>query len=321
MRAGFMSRLRQARAKSVTIPNSTIRDKSLSLKAKGFLALLLSFDDDWDFRFDHLVTLSNDGREGTRSAMKELEDKKYLVKTPARDEVTRHFTGWDWIVSDVPMVDDDTQDKESIPNDQDTDIRETDIRLSDIRVSRPSAPTEDNKNTNSKNTKKEYQERIELEIPETLKNKSGFLAAWDEWQKHKKAKRQTLTEFAIRKQLKFLESQPDPVACIEQAILRNWSGIFEVKSSNATPSNLTPPTPPKSTKPLWEQEKVSSVQFFYHPDYGKMFRLAASATYGDHFAPDTTLDFMDADCTKRLVTLRADVPGLEVWNESRHAAN
>lgn len=98
-----MSRLRKKRG-FATIANSTCQTAKLSLQAKGFLALLLSLPDDWEYNFDALVTMSNNGHHSTRNAMNELTAQGYLSKEPIKNNDTGKFEGWDWIVSDEPLT-------------------------------------------------------------------------------------------------------------------------------------------------------------------------------------------------------------------------
>jgi len=64
--------------------NYHFRDKSLSLKAKGLLSLMLSLPDEWNYSVAGLATLSSDGETAVRSAVKELEKHGYLTRTPIR---------------------------------------------------------------------------------------------------------------------------------------------------------------------------------------------------------------------------------------------
>lgn len=66
--------------------NAAIRDPSLSLKAKGMLALMLSYPDDWTYHLTHLEGLSADGRDATRAAVRELEAAGYVTRRQTRDE-------------------------------------------------------------------------------------------------------------------------------------------------------------------------------------------------------------------------------------------
>jgi hypothetical protein len=73
---------------------------------------------------------------------------------------------------------------------------------------------------------KETHDSIAVEIPQALLSKPGFTDAWAAWQQHRKELRKPLTPLAIKKQLKFLEAQADPVAVINQSIQNSWQGLF-----------------------------------------------------------------------------------------------
>ena len=65
--------------------NNHLRNRDLSLKAKGLLSLMLSLPDEWDYTEIGLATLSKDGRAGVRNALKELEQLGYLVRYQSRE--------------------------------------------------------------------------------------------------------------------------------------------------------------------------------------------------------------------------------------------
>lgn len=65
--------------------NHHLRNKTLSLKAKGLLSLMLSLPDDWDYSLAGLTTLSKDGLDGVRAGLKELQKEGYLKITQTRD--------------------------------------------------------------------------------------------------------------------------------------------------------------------------------------------------------------------------------------------
>ncbi len=68
----------------VLINKSCLDDPSLSLKAKGLHAYLLSKPDDWVVRIGHLVKAHRDGRDAVRSAIDELVDAGYMIKHPQK---------------------------------------------------------------------------------------------------------------------------------------------------------------------------------------------------------------------------------------------
>lgn len=80
-----MAIIRHGGFKNYTImKNHHLRDKKLSLKAKGLLSIMFSLPEDWNFTTSGLTALSSDGDASTRAAIKELEDAKYLRRVTVR---------------------------------------------------------------------------------------------------------------------------------------------------------------------------------------------------------------------------------------------
>lgn len=79
--------IRVERTKNFTVmSNHHFKNKKLSLKAKGLLSLMLSLPDDWNYSMKGLATLSKDGIDSVRTAMKELENQGYVEKDRSRNE-------------------------------------------------------------------------------------------------------------------------------------------------------------------------------------------------------------------------------------------
>lgn len=91
------------------------KDATISLSAKGLLAMMLSFGPGWKFYMKDLEKRCTNGRESLRSALHELTTLQYVNKTQIRD-CHGHFHGWSFIVYDLPhrMTDSPISDK---PND------------------------------------------------------------------------------------------------------------------------------------------------------------------------------------------------------------
>lgn len=66
-----------------------LRDKRLSLKAKGMMSFLLALPDDWEYTLEGLVTQLKDGITAVRAALKELEACGYMKIGRARDKAGR----------------------------------------------------------------------------------------------------------------------------------------------------------------------------------------------------------------------------------------
>lgn len=78
------------------ISNEFLRDKSLSYKAKGIMAYLLSLPDDWIIHINHLVAESKDGEDSFRSGLKELIKAGYVERYPIKDK--GKFIRWEFEV-------------------------------------------------------------------------------------------------------------------------------------------------------------------------------------------------------------------------------
>ena len=69
---------RVERTKNFTVmANYHLKDKRLSLKAKGLLSVMLSLPDDWNYNLK-LARLSMDGLDSVRSTVNELERYGFL---------------------------------------------------------------------------------------------------------------------------------------------------------------------------------------------------------------------------------------------------
>ena len=65
--------------------NHHLRNKALSLKAKGLLSLMLSLPDDWDYTTKGLAMICKDGVDSICSTVRELESAGYIQRRRIRD--------------------------------------------------------------------------------------------------------------------------------------------------------------------------------------------------------------------------------------------
>ena len=72
-----------------TMANFHLRDRNLSLKAKGLLSLMLSLPDDWEYSVVGFAQICKDGVSSIRATMKELQQNHYLTLVQSRDEYGR----------------------------------------------------------------------------------------------------------------------------------------------------------------------------------------------------------------------------------------
>lgn len=84
----------------VTLPKAILKDKSLSWKAKGIWAYLMSLPENWQINTRELASHSGDGYKSTLSGLKELEEHGYAQYTQNKGD-KGHWMSGDWIVYDV----------------------------------------------------------------------------------------------------------------------------------------------------------------------------------------------------------------------------
>ena len=65
--------------------NHHLRNKALSLKAKGLLSLMLSLPDNWDYTTKGLAMICKDGVDSICSTVRELESAGYIQRRRIRD--------------------------------------------------------------------------------------------------------------------------------------------------------------------------------------------------------------------------------------------
>ena len=66
--------------------NYHLRDKGISLKAKGLLSLMLSLPSEWDYTLAGLAYINKEGIDAIRTAIRELENAGYIVRARQRNE-------------------------------------------------------------------------------------------------------------------------------------------------------------------------------------------------------------------------------------------
>lgn len=136
--------------------NHHLRNKNLSLKAKGLLSQMLSLPEDWDFTLAGLSYINREKIDAIREAVRELENAGYIVRSRERDEKGR-LRGTEYIIyeqpqaptSDLPTLEKPTLDNPTLekptsenPMQINKDILSTDLSKKDKSIT-------DLSNTNS----------------------------------------------------------------------------------------------------------------------------------------------------------------------------
>ena len=86
-----------------TICNRIFKDKRLSLKAKGLLAMLLSLSDHWKLSISGLYAILKEGKVSIRSTMNELIKNGYVERERVKDK-KGVYIGINYIVFESPKL-------------------------------------------------------------------------------------------------------------------------------------------------------------------------------------------------------------------------
>ena len=94
--------------------NHHLRNKALTLKAKGLLSQMLSLPEDWDYTLAGLAHINREKIDAIREAVKELEKAGYIVRSRERDEKGR-LRGADYIIYEQPQPPAEQNDENGQP--------------------------------------------------------------------------------------------------------------------------------------------------------------------------------------------------------------
>lgn len=100
-----MARVRiERRANYTTVLNTFVREKKLSLKAKGLMLVMLSLPDDWDYSIAGLVAICKESEKAVTSALHELKEFGYVrIDKLMPDATESGRIEYEYVVSEQPF--------------------------------------------------------------------------------------------------------------------------------------------------------------------------------------------------------------------------
>ena len=108
----------------VIVDKAFLLNEKISLKAKGLLALLLSYPDDWQFYEAEIVQHAADKVNSLKSGLKELIENGYIVRKHAKDEKGK-FKCFEYHIYEKPMLEKPVLEKPTLLNNKDTKNKNT----------------------------------------------------------------------------------------------------------------------------------------------------------------------------------------------------
>lgn len=236
-----MSVIRVNNTKGFTVmSNYHFQDKEISLKAKGLLGLMLSLPSNWDYSVNGLVAIVKENKAAVQTALKELEEHKYLKRTRVQDETGRFDYVYD--IYEKPY------DKLPCTENRCTDIQCTENRCTENQpqiITNKQNTKELNTNRLNTNTYKEKnikKESVNSVIAEYTENKDLQDALHDFVDMRTKA-RKPLTVRAMKLSLNELDKlavdDVTKIAIVNQSIVHSWLTFYKLQNNNNGQRQLT----------------------------------------------------------------------------------
>lgn len=99
-----MAVFRIEKTKDYTVmANHHLKNRSLSLKAKGLLSVILSLPENWNYTTRGLASICKEGVDCISATLSELEQNGYIVRNRLRDEKGR-ITDTEYVIYEKPVA-------------------------------------------------------------------------------------------------------------------------------------------------------------------------------------------------------------------------
>lgn len=212
-----MAIFRIEKNKNYTImSNYHLKEKEMSLKAKGLLSLMLSLPNNWDYTIEGLVTICKENETAIKSTLKELKCFGYLEILRVKNQKGQFE--YEYNIYEKPQ-----SKKPEVEN---------------LGVENPSVENQGQLNTNKQKTKnkKEKKEKaktdIDLVIDETNYNNELKEMIY-EFIKMRKTIKKPMTTIAVKRLInklnKLSNNEKEKILILDKSIFNSWQDIYPLK--------------------------------------------------------------------------------------------
>ena len=225
--------------------NEHLKDKRLSLKAKGLLSVMLSLPDTWDYSISGLVAICKESETAVKSTLSELKSCGYLVvtkKMPNETESARIEYVYD--IFEKAQTEKQLVEKQGVEN-----LGVESLWVENVRQLSTKESSTDKSNTDKSNTNKKKKESTRAGYDEIIARytENGELrSALVEFVKMRKMMKKPLTNKALsllltsKKGLDGLASNDaEKIDVVQQSIMRGWMGFFPLKDREANKGTVS----------------------------------------------------------------------------------
>lgn len=233
--------------------NEHLKDKRLSLKAKGLLSVMLSLPDTWDYSISGLVAICKESETAVKSTLNELKSCGYLVVTKKMPNETG--SGRIEYVYDIfekaqaekqevekQEVEKQGVEKQGVENLGVENLGVENLGVENVRQLNTKEVSTDKSNTDESSTNKKKERKLAGydEIIANYTENGELRSALVEFVKMRKMMKKPLTNKALsllltsKKGLDCLASNDaEKIDIVQQSIMRGWMGFFPLKDMDA----------------------------------------------------------------------------------------
>lgn len=255
-----MSVFRVNKTKDFTVmSNHHLRDKSLSLKAKGLLSVMLSLPDSWDYSIAGLVAICKENETAIESALFELKKRGYITVTKQMPDTTQSGRiEYVYDIYETPRVENQGVEKQGVEN----------LPLENQAVENQGQLSTEESNTEVSSTDNKKKARKSARSFDAIINayteSPSTRELLGEWLQNRKAKRAAMTDNAIKRNIDKLDecarqSGMTVDAYLDEVIRRGWSAFFPIAIYNGKAFRA-----PQQPKPMTREnrETIAALEEF-----------------------------------------------------------
>ena len=239
-----MSVIRVNKTKNYTVmSNEHLKDKRLSLKAKGLLSVMLSLPDTWDYSISGLVAICKESETAVKSTLNELKSCGYLVVTKKMpDETESGRIEYVYDIFEHAQTGKQPVEKQGVEKQGVENLGVESLGVENVRQLSTKESSTDKSNTDesSTNKKKERKRAGYDEIIADYTENGELRSALVEFVKMRKMMKKPPTNKALSLLLTskngldgLASNDAEKIDIVQQSIMRGWLGFFPLKDMEA----------------------------------------------------------------------------------------
>ena len=144
--------------------NYHLKDRTLTLKSKGLLSMMLSLPEEWNYTTRGLAAICREGVDSIGAALKELEMKGYIKRSQLRDEKGK-ITDTEYVIYETPQVNPQTDPDTASPGTEKPYTENPDMDKPGTAEPCTEKPAQLNKDISSKQGSKKDISSTEISTP------------------------------------------------------------------------------------------------------------------------------------------------------------